>query len=52
MHFIFQYDYINLEYLDLQNNNITNKGIKSLQNNSLVNIKYNKSLYYKIFLSS
>ena len=40
MHFIFQYDYINLEYLNLQNNNINNKGIRALQNNSLVNIKY------------
>ena len=36
MHFIFQYDYINLEYLDLQNKNITNKDLKAIQNKSLI----------------
>ena len=30
MHFIFQYDYVNLEYLDLKKKNLTNKGLKSL----------------------
>ena len=40
MHFIFQYNYINLEYLDLQKKNLTNKGIKALQNKSLTNLKY------------
>ena len=40
MHFIFQYDYVNLEYLDLKKKNLTNKGLKALQNSSLRNIKY------------
>ena len=40
MNFIFQYNYDNLEYLDLQNKHLTNKGIKSLQNKSLSKIKY------------
>ena len=35
MHFIFQYDYINLKYLNLQKNNLSNEGIKALQNKSL-----------------
>ena len=37
MHFIFQCDYINLEYLDLKKKNLTNKGLKALQNKSLKN---------------
>ena len=40
MNFIFQYDFINLEYLNLENNEITNGGLKALQNKSLINIKY------------
>ena len=40
MHFIFQYDYVNLEYLDLKKKNLTNKGLKALQNKSLKNVKY------------
>jgi len=40
MYFIFQYDYVNLEYLDLKKKNLTNKGLKALQNKSLKNVKY------------
>ena len=40
MNFIFQYDYINLKYLDIQNKKLTNKGIRALQNESLKNIEY------------
>ena len=40
MNFIFHYDYINLEYLDLQNQNLSNKGIKALYNMSLSKLKY------------
>ena len=40
MIFIFQCDFINLEYLNLENNEITNEGVKVLQNKSLINIKY------------
>ena len=29
-----------MEYLDLQNKNITNKGLKALQNKTLINLKY------------
>ena len=40
MHFIFKYNYINLEYLNLEKKYLTNKGIKALQNKSLKNINY------------
>ena len=40
MHFIFQYDLINLEYLNLENKKLSNKGIKALQNKSLKNLIY------------
>ena len=40
MKIIFQYNFINLEYLNLENNEITNEGLKALQNKSLINIKY------------
>ena len=40
LQFIFQYDYINLEYLNLEKNNLTNEGIKALQNKSLINLSY------------
>ena len=40
MNFIFQYDYINLRYLNLEKKNLTDKGIKTLQNKSLKNLYY------------
>ena len=40
MNFIFQYDFVNLEYLNLENNSLTNEGLKMLQNKALRNIKY------------
>ena len=40
--FIFQYDFKTLEYLNLENNEITNGGLKALQNKSLINIKFIK----------
>ena len=40
MNFIFKYDFINLEYLNLENNNLTSEGLKILQNKALRNIKY------------
>ena len=40
MKIIFQYNFINLKYLNLESNEITNEGLKSLQNKSLINIKY------------
>ena len=61
MKFIFQYDFINLEYLNLENNEITTEGLKALQNKSLINIKYlnlsnnpisRKGLIYLNYLSN
>ena len=58
---IFQYDFKNLEYLNLENNEITNGGLKALQNKSLINIKYlnlsnnpirNNGLTYLNYLSN
>ena len=40
MNFIFQYDFVNLEYLNLENNSLTSEGLKMLQNKALRNIKY------------
>ena len=40
MHFILQYDLINLEYLNLENNYLTIEGMKAFQNKSLINLKY------------
>ena len=40
MHFIFKYDYKNLEYINLEKKNITDKGLKSLENKSLAHVKY------------
>ena len=40
MNFIFQYDFINLEYLDIHGNNLTDNGIKSLENKKLKKLKY------------
>ena len=42
MCFIFQYDLINLEYLDIQKKNLKDKGIQNLQNNSLEKLSYLK----------
>ena len=61
MHFIFKYDLINLEHLNLENNKLTNEGILALQNKSLINIKYlnlsnnpieDKGLTYLNYLSN
>ena len=40
LNFIFQYNFINLTYLNLENNNITTEGIIGLQNKSLGKLKY------------
>ena len=40
MEIIFQNDFKNLEYLNLENNGINDERLKSLQNKSLINIKY------------
>ena len=40
LNFIFQYNFINLIYLNLEKNNITTEGIIGLQNKSLGKIKY------------
>ena len=40
MNFIFQYDFIHLEYLNLENNNLTSEAIKNLGNESLKNLQH------------
>ena len=61
MNFIFQYDFINLEYLNLENNDLTSECLKMLQNKALKNIKYlnlsnnsidDKGLTYLNYLSN